>query len=115
MSISDNIKRIRSAHSLTQSQLGEIAGVSDKAVSTWEMGTAEPRMGALQRIATHFGISVASIIDDDQPLSKTESKLLRACREMNEEGQEKLVDYADDLLSSGKYKKTDPVDLGKEA
>ena len=36
MSIGDNIKRIRTSHGLSQSELGKIAGVSDKAVSTWE-------------------------------------------------------------------------------
>ena len=64
MSISENIKRIRDRYSLTQQQLGEIAGVSDKAVSTWESGTAEPRMGAVQKIAEHFNIPMSAIVDD---------------------------------------------------
>lgn len=36
MSIADNIKKLRETYDLTQSQLGKIAGVSDKAVWTWE-------------------------------------------------------------------------------
>ncbi|MBQ6582212.1 MAG: helix-turn-helix transcriptional regulator, partial [Mogibacterium sp.] len=43
--------------------LGSIADVSDKAVSTWENGVGEPRMGAVRRIADHFGISVSEILD----------------------------------------------------
>lgn len=65
--IGDNIKYLHTSHGLTQSQLGEIAGVSDKAVSTWEAGIKMPRMGALQRIATHFNISTASLIEDAGP------------------------------------------------
>ena len=65
MTIADNIKRLREQHGLTQAELGEIAGVSDKAVSTWENGTAEPRMGAVQRIAEHFNITKGSIVDDN--------------------------------------------------
>ena len=38
MSIAENIKKIRLEHELSQADLGKIAGVSDKAVSTWELG-----------------------------------------------------------------------------
>lgn len=65
MPISKNIKTLRKRYGLTQQELGEIAGVSGKAVSTWELGIKEPRMGAIQRIADHFGISKSSIIEDD--------------------------------------------------
>ena len=64
MPISENIKTLRRRYGLTQQELGEIAGVSGKAVSTWELGVKEPRMGAIQRIADHFGISKSSIIED---------------------------------------------------
>lgn len=65
MSIASNIKAIRNKYGITQTQLGQIAGVSDKAVSTWENGTAEPRLGAVQKIADHFGIPKSDIIDDN--------------------------------------------------
>lgn len=64
MSIADNIKKIRAKYDLTQDELGEIAGVSGGAVSTWERGTAEPRMGAIQKIADHLNISKADIVSD---------------------------------------------------
>lgn len=49
MSISENIKKIRSRYNLSQKDLASIAGVSDKAVSTWENGVKEPRMGTIQK------------------------------------------------------------------
>ncbi|MBR0373176.1 MAG: helix-turn-helix transcriptional regulator [Mogibacterium sp.] len=61
--ISDNIRSLRKQYFLTQEQLGEIAGVSDKAVSTWENGVAEPRMGAVRRMADHFNINISDILD----------------------------------------------------
>lgn len=64
MSIGENIKRLRESHGLTQVQLAEIAGVTDKAVSTWENDMKTPRMGALQRIADYFGIAKSDIIED---------------------------------------------------
>ncbi len=67
MSIAENIKRIRLEHSLSQAELGKIAGVSDKAVSTWELGVKVPRMGAVEKMANYFGIPKSAIVDDVQP------------------------------------------------
>ena len=75
MGIPENIKNIREKYGLTQSQLGEIAGVSDKAVSTWEKGTAEPRMGALQKMADYFHITKASIIEDSEPKTSQSNRI----------------------------------------
>lgn len=64
MGIPENIKKLRAFYGLTQTELGKIAGVSDKAIWTWENGTAEPRMGAIQKIADHFNIKKSVIIDE---------------------------------------------------
>ena len=74
MSISSNIKHLREKFGLTQDQLGEIAGASGKAVSTWENGKAVPRMGAIQKMADHFGISKSDIIEDnnEKPIPEDE-------------------------------------------
>lgn len=69
MSISDNIKKLRVEYNLTQADLGKIAGVSDKAVWTWENGFAKPRMGAIQKIADYFNIKKSVIIDDSINIS----------------------------------------------
>ena len=67
MSIAENIKKIRLEHELSQADLGKIAGVSDKAVSTWELGIKIPRMGAVEKMANYFGIPKSAILDDAQP------------------------------------------------
>lgn len=64
MGIAENIKKLRDRYGLTQEELAKIAGVSNKAVSTWEKGTKEPRMGAIERIANHFGIRKSNLIED---------------------------------------------------
>lgn len=65
MPIGENIKRLRIMHGLSQKELARIAGVSDKAVSTWESGSKEPRMGAVQKIADHFGLKKSNLIEDN--------------------------------------------------
>lgn len=65
LSIGDNIKKLRELYNLSQGDLAKIAGVSDKAVSTWERGAREPRMGAIQKIAEHFGLKKSNLVEND--------------------------------------------------
>lgn len=64
MPISDNIKKLRQIFDVTQDELGEIAGVTGNAVSQWENGRAEPRMGAIERMAACYQISKSHLIED---------------------------------------------------
>lgn len=55
-------------------------------------------------------------IEKNPPPDTGEEKLAGMYRGLNQEGQERLLNYADDLISSGKYKKGRAVKLGtKEA
>lgn len=63
MAIGDNIKALRTQHGMTQLELGRIAGVSDKAVSSWESGLSIPRMGAIEKMASYFHVPKSIIID----------------------------------------------------
>lgn len=61
--ISDNLKILRKRYGLSQQELAEIAGVTNKAVSAWETGKKEPRMGAIERISKHFNIKKSNLIE----------------------------------------------------
>ncbi|MDL2238147.1 helix-turn-helix domain-containing protein [Christensenellaceae bacterium OttesenSCG-928-K19] len=65
MSIGNNIKKLREKYGLSQKQIADIAGVSDKAVSTWENNLKEPRMGAVQKIADHFNLQKSNLIEEN--------------------------------------------------
>lgn len=49
------------------------------------------------------------------PATPVLQALADSVAQLNEEGQEKLVEYADDLVSSGKYKKYCSLELDQEA
>lgn len=68
--VGQRIKELRENAEMTQAEIGKIAGVSNKAVWAWENGTALPRMGALQRIADHFGVSCSWIIEGDSEIAR---------------------------------------------
>ena len=67
MTVGQNIRRLRELHELTQRELGNIAGVSDKAVSTWENDVKTPRMDALKRMSKYFGITIGDLLYDVTP------------------------------------------------
>ena len=62
--IAANIKALRKRFGVTQRELAEAAGVTENAVSKWETGYSVPRMGAIEKIATHYGVTIGSIVDD---------------------------------------------------
>lgn len=64
MGISENIKILRERYNLSQKELAEIVSMSDKAVSTWESGTREPKMGTIEKLASHFGLQKSNLIED---------------------------------------------------
>lgn len=55
--------------------------------------------------------STSSLVEE---VSKSELELLRNFRLLNDEGQYKLSDYADDLISSKKYIKSHANKLGQK-
>lgn len=108
MSIGKNIKRLREQHGLTQAELGKIAGVTDKAVSTWENGSADPRMGAVQKMADYFGVKKSDILDDNDSssvfdLSSDEQRLLLMFRSLNSLGKNRALQDLEDLAQIERY------------
>lgn len=120
MGISENIKILRERYGLSQKELGQIAGVSDKAVSTWEQGLKEPRMGAIQKLADYFGIRKSDIIEDGGLVSKqTTSSLsltqqeethIKKYRQLDADGREDVDDYVDMKLAKLQRKAEEGVE-----
>lgn len=96
MEIAKNIKALRIKAGMTQAQFGAIAGVSDKAISTWENGTAVPRMGAIEKIAKYFGIKKSDLIED----TSSDDDLLELLR--NNKNRATIIGFGD-----GRHIKTD--------
>ena len=65
MSVGDNIKRMREMASLSQKELAEILGVSDKTVSSWEINRTEPKMGMVEKICDALKCKKTAIVGED--------------------------------------------------
>ncbi len=79
MTIGENIRHLRESHGMTQAELGQIAGVTDKAVSTWEANLKVPRMEAVRRMADYFGVPKSAILDGTS-VRKTTGQIIKAAR-----------------------------------
>lgn len=56
------IKQLREKTKMTQAELADILGVSDKTVSKWETGKGYPDITLLEPIADAFSVSVTELI-----------------------------------------------------
>ena len=68
------LSELRLQRGLTQYQLGALVGVSDKAVSKWENGTAKPQSRLLFRLSEVLGISVDELLSCKYLSEKKKSK-----------------------------------------
>ena len=60
--LGDTIYRLRKEKGLSQTQLGEAVGVSNKAVSKWETSEANPDIALLPPLAKTLGITIDELL-----------------------------------------------------
>ena len=63
-SFSANIRRLRISHGLSAQALAEILGVSQQAISLWELGKRSPTLEAVCAITKYFNVSLDALISD---------------------------------------------------
>lgn len=85
------------------------AGVGKSFLSNIRAGQT-PSVAKVAALAAYLGVSTSELVGDVRELP---SELLQAWAQLNEEGQQKLTDYAEDLAASGRYIKNRPADLGQ--
>ena len=71
----NKLTEYRTEKGLTQSELGEILGVSNKAVSKWENGSAMPRLDMMSKITDYFGVSMDEFLDIPSDKKHTDAEL----------------------------------------
>ena len=68
--VSDNLVAFRKARKLTQLELADMIGYSDKAVSRWEHGEVTPDIETLDRLAKIYGINISAFFEESPNLEK---------------------------------------------
>ncbi len=57
------LEELRKKSNLSQTELGKILNLSQKAISRYENGTAEPDLQTLKKIANFFNVSIDYLLD----------------------------------------------------
>lgn len=140
MTLGELIQEYRNSKGLSQRQFAMRCALSNGYIAMLERGGINPKTNqpitptlvALKKIADGMNLSLTELLnkaddmqvslqDEDSSfdfqaeLSPFEQQLIENYRQLNEEGQEKLLDHSIDLVSSGRYIKSDKSALVKKA
>lgn len=105
LTVYKNIKKYRLAKKMTQTELAEALGYADKtAISKIEKGVNDLTVPKIIAFAKVLGVEPGDLMGNDGCIEETMPEILSIYNELNEQGKEKLMEYAHDLLLTGRYK-----------
>lgn len=127
----NRIKELRKKRGLTQealaAQLNERFSlcVNKSMISKWENGKGDPYLSYAKYLAMHFNVNLDYLVGlsnekhfvfvfdgwEEKQQEKIETQKRLDCLsnsflELNKDGQNKVIEYTDDLVSSGRYSST---------
>jgi transcriptional regulator with XRE-family HTH domain len=120
MTTGERIRQLRIEHQMTQEELGARIGVQKAAIYKYENGlVVNLKRSILEKLAIVLDTTPTYLMgmeDSAQQanvqLTPQQSTLLAAFDQLNEEGQTKAVEYVEDLVLTGRYKKRPASGLG---
>ena len=112
MTTGERIRQLRIEHQMTQEELGAKVGVQKAAIYKYENGlVVNLKRSILEKLALVLDTTPTYLMgmEDVEPtqasLTKAQTSLLSVFDKLNEEGQTKALDYVEDLVLTGRYKK----------
>lgn len=112
MTTGERIRQLRIEHQMTQEELGAKVGVQKAAIYKYENGlVVNLKRSILEKLALVLDTTPTYLMgmEDAEPaqasLTKAQTSLLSVFDKLNEEGQAKVIEYAEDLHRTGCYKK----------
>lgn len=113
MTTGERIRQLRIERQMTQEELGARVGVQKAAIYKYENGlVVNLKRSILEKLAIVLDTTPTYLMgmeDSEQQanmqLTPQQSTLLAAFDQLNEEGQIKAVEYVEDLVLTGRYKK----------
>lgn len=112
MTFGEKVRTLRLKSKMTQDELAEKMGYkSFTTIQKWESGDSMPRFGNIKKLADIFNVSVDYFADepnkplDLSTLSPQARQVITSMNKLNSLGQDKVVDYADDLTHNSQYSK----------
>lgn len=106
------------ASRLSQTELCRLTGINKGALSSYLSGRYLPKQSALEKLAQILHVDILWLMALDEntnptsspaPLHPAAARVAEIMEDLNEEGVNKIIEYAEDISTMGKYKKCDPV------
>lgn len=118
-SFQNKFKELRVSSGLTQQEMANKMKVSQSTITMWENGKRQPDLETLEMIADYFNVDMNFLTGSSSTttriLDRNQHRLISLYEQLNAEGQEKLLDYAADIVASGRYIKSDQSLMVEEA
>lgn len=108
MNIGDRIKIRRTQLEKTLQEVGTTVGVTRATIQRYENGNIQNiPSDKIELLAKALKTTPAYLMgwEDDAEINKTilEKKIIDLFNKLNDEGKERIIDYTQDLIASGKY------------
>ncbi|MDR0307504.1 MAG: helix-turn-helix domain-containing protein [Chitinispirillales bacterium] len=108
-SLGQRIIYYRKMAGMRQNELAAQIGITSSSLNYYEKDKREPNVSTLIKLAKVLNITGDRLLGIDRPESSAhdanELSLLRNCRQLNDLGIQKLLQYATDLIGNSAYKK----------
>ena len=102
MTMGEKIRSHRKRLGLTQTELGDVIGVDKTTIYKYEKGiVVNIKRDAIVKLADVFGISPSELLDDRDAVSFRRAETVRLFNMLNEDGQERAIEYMSMLAKSG--------------
>lgn len=115
----ERLKLLRKERDYTQDQLANLLGISRSSLAMYEQGRRKPDFETLEAMADLFNVDIDYLLGTKDTttflgisLATNEMELIRAFRELNDEGQQRAISYISDLSEMEKYTEKEKTSLG---
>lgn len=101
-----NIRHYMELHNKSRNDMCTALGVKYTTFTDWVNGKAYPRIDKIELMANYFGIQKSDLVEDgraSQQVPPLQRQLLSLLEQLNDDGQRRVLDYAADLVASGRY------------
>lgn len=108
---SKQLKHQLQIHEMTQSDLAKRLGVSTQSVTNWCKGAKTPRMDKVDSMCKIFNCRRSDLMEEESsiPLNNNDKTILDKYHLLNDEGQQRLLERADELIELGYIAKGDAL------
>lgn len=116
--LAKNLKKYINNKNISRKELSKVLDVPYSTLSDWINAKIYPRIDKIELLADYFKIEKSDLIEDKSkteyidkviPTSDKEKEVIESFKQLNSEGQDKVVSYTKDLVDSGKYENKDSI------